>query len=98
MSTSTAPDPSTHGEASHGEASHGEASHGKASASVCRVPSTEEKLVRVLAGVVSLTGLGLGFFVSPWWYLLTVFAGLNVIQSAFTGFCPPEILYRRLGD
>lgn len=61
---------------------------------LCRVPSTEEKLVRVLAGVVSLTGLGLGFFVSPWWYLLTVFAGLNVIQSAFTGFCPPEIVYR----
>jgi hypothetical protein len=88
MSTSTAPDPSTHSEASHGEAS----------TSVCRVPSTEEKLVRVLAGVVSLTGLGLGFFVSPWWYLLTVFAGLNVIQSAFTGFCPPEILYRRLGN
>lgn len=61
---------------------------------VCRVPSTQEKLVRVLAGTVSLTGLGLGFFVSPWWYLLTVFAGLNVIQSAFTGFCPPEIVYR----
>ena len=61
---------------------------------MCRVPSTEEKLVRVLAGAVSLTGLGLGFFVSPWWYLLTVFAGLNVIQSAFTGFCPPEIVYR----
>jgi hypothetical protein len=61
---------------------------------VCRVPSTEEKLVRVLAGVVSLTGLGLGYFVSDWWYLLTVFAGLNVLQSAFTGFCPPEIVYR----
>jgi len=53
---------------------------------VCRVPSTEEKLVRLLAGSVSLIGLGLGFFVSPWWYLLTVFAGLNVVQSAFTGF------------
>lgn len=63
---------------------------------LCRVPRTEEKFVRVLAGVVSLTGLGLGFFVSPWWYLLTVFAGLNVIQSAFTGFCPPEIVYRWL--
>lgn len=66
----------------------------ESSLGMCRVPSTEEKLVRVLAGVVSLTGLGLGFFVSPWWYLLTVFAGLNVIQSAFTGFCPPEIVYR----
>ncbi len=62
----------------------------------CRVPTTEEKLVRVLAGVVSLTGLGLGYFVNEWWYLLTVFAGLNVIQSAFTGFCPPEIVYRWL--
>lgn len=63
---------------------------------VCRVPSTQEKLVRVMAGVVTLTGLGLGFFVSPWWYLLTVFAGVNVIQSAFTGFCPPETVYRWL--
>ena len=63
---------------------------------ICRVPTFEEKLVRILAGVVTLTGLGLGFFVNEWWYLLTVFAGLNVIQSAFTGFCPPEIIYRWL--
>lgn len=61
---------------------------------ICRVPSFEEKLVRLLAGTVSLTGLGLGYFVSEWWYLLVVFAGVNVIQSAFTGFCPPEIVYR----
>jgi len=64
------------------------------SVQTCRVPAPEEKLVRVLAGVVSLTGLGLGYFVSDWWFLLTGFAGLNVIQSAFTGFCPPEIVYR----
>ena len=63
---------------------------------MCRIPSSEEKLVRVLAGVVSLTGLGLGYFLNDWWYLLTVFAGLNVIQSAFTGFCPPELLSRVL--
>jgi hypothetical protein len=63
---------------------------------VCRVPSTQEKITRLLAGTVSLVGLGLGFFVNPWWYLLTVFAGVNVIQSAFTGFCPPEIVYRWL--
>lgn len=61
---------------------------------ICRVPSFEEKIVRILAGVVTLTGLGLGFFVSEWWYLLTVFAGVNILQSAFTGFCPPEIVYR----
>lgn len=65
-------------------------------AGLCRVPSPEERIVRLLAGTVSLMGLGLGVFVSPWWYLLTVFAGLNVIQSAFTGFCPPEMIYRWL--
>lgn len=71
-------------------------SHADAPVFLCRVPSTEEKIVRVLAGTVTLTGLALGFFVSPWWYLLTAFAGLNILQSAFTGFCPPEIVYRWL--
>lgn len=61
---------------------------------LCRVPGPNERFVRVLAGVVSLTGLGLGLFISPWWYLLTGVAGLNLIQSAFTGFCPPEVVYR----
>jgi len=64
------------------------------SVQICRMPDPPEKLVRILAGGVTLTGLGLGFFVSPWWYLLTAFAGLNILQSAFTGFCPPEIVYR----
>lgn len=63
---------------------------------IIRKPDSPEKLVRILAGVVTLTGLGLGFFVSPWWYLLTAFAGANILQSAFTGFCPPEIVYRWL--
>ena len=61
---------------------------------VCRVPSAEEKIVRVLAGTVTLAGLGLGVFVNEWWLLLSAFAGLNVLQSAVTGFCPPEIVYR----
>lgn len=71
-------------------------SPGESPSGVCRIPSTEEKLVRIMAGTVSLLGLGLGFLVSPWWYLLVVFASVNVIQSAFTGFCPPEIVYRWL--
>ncbi len=36
-------------------------------------------------------------FFSPWWLLLTAFAGLNMIQAAFTGFCPAAMLFRRLG-
>ena len=59
-----------------------------------RTPGQPEKLVRIMGGTVTLTGLG--FFVSPWGYLLTAFAGANILQSAFTGFCPPEITYRWL--
>jgi hypothetical protein len=32
--------------------------------------------------------------VNPWWFALTAFAGANLLQSAITGFCPPEIVYR----
>lgn len=34
---------------------------------------------------------------SLYWLLLTAFVGLNLLQSAFTGFCPAAILLRRLG-
>jgi hypothetical protein len=61
-----------------------------------RSPEYPEKLVRIMAGSVTLTGLALGVLVSPWGYLLTAFAGANILQSAFTGFCPPEITYRWL--
>lgn len=56
-----------------------------------------ESLIRILAGSVVLTSVALAHFVSEWWLLLAVFASLNLIQSAFTGFCPPEILFRKLG-
>lgn len=56
-----------------------------------------ESFVRVLAGSMILLSVALAHFVSQWWMLLTCFVGLNLIQSAFTGFCPPEMLARRLG-
>jgi len=56
-----------------------------------------ESLVRIVAGTMVLIGTALIYFVSPWWLLLNVFIGANLIQSAFTGFCPPEILFRKLG-
>ena len=55
----------------------------------------ERDFVRRLAGLVVLLGLGLGFFVSDWLYLITAFAGLNLLQSSFTGICPPEKIYRK---
>lgn len=56
-----------------------------------------DSFIRLLAGTVVLTGTALAFFVSPWWLLLPAFAGLNLIQSVFTGFCPPTLLLRKLG-
>jgi hypothetical protein len=56
-----------------------------------------ESFIRVLAGSVVLVGVALAAFVSPWWLLLPAFAGANLIQSAFTGFCPPTLLLNKLG-
>lgn len=58
---------------------------------------TTESYIRILAGTMVLASVALAHFVSPWWLLLTVFVGLNLIQSAITGFCPPEILLKKLG-
>jgi len=58
---------------------------------------TTESYIRILAGVMVLLSVALAHFVSPWWLLFTCFIGLNLIQSAFTGFCPPEMLLRKLG-
>jgi hypothetical protein len=58
---------------------------------------TVNNAVRALAGTMVLLSVALVYFVSPWFLLFTMFIGLNLIQSAFTGFCPPEILFRKLG-
>ena len=50
-----------------------------------------------MAGTITLLGTTLGAFVNPWWLLLPAFAGLNLIQSVITGFCPPSIVLRKLG-
>lgn len=56
-----------------------------------------DSLIRLLAGTVTLVGVALAHFVSPWGLLLPAFVGLNLIQSVFTGFCPPSLLLRSLG-
>ena len=58
---------------------------------------TVENGVRVFAGTLVLISVALVYFVSPWWLLLTAFVGVQLIQSAFTGFCPPAFLLRKLG-
>jgi len=58
---------------------------------------TIERGLRLVAGVVVLTSLTLGVWASPYWLLLTGFAGLNLLQSAFTNWCPMVWLLARLG-
>lgn len=58
---------------------------------------TLDKAVLVFAGFMTLLSLALTYFVHPAWMLLTVFVGLNLIQSAFTGICPVVRVLKRLG-
>jgi hypothetical protein len=58
---------------------------------------TIDRIVLAFAGTMVLLSLALGLLVSPWWFLLSGFVGLNLLQSAFTGFCPLAIFLKRLG-
>jgi hypothetical protein len=50
----------------------------------------------MIAGVVILASLALGYWVSEYWYLFTAFVGLNLFQSAFTNWCPMMVVLRAL--
>ena len=56
-----------------------------------------ENAIRILAGSFILISLALAHWVSEWWLLFTAFVGVNLIQSALTGFCPAELILRKLG-
>ncbi|MGA7267871.1 MAG: DUF2892 domain-containing protein [Aestuariivirga sp.] len=56
-----------------------------------------DRAVLAFAGVVVLISVLLAYLVSPYWLLLTVFAGLNMVQAAFTGFCPAAMIFKKLG-
>lgn len=53
--------------------------------------------LRLMAGLFVLVSVALGHFVSPYFYFLTAFVGLNLFQSAFTGWCPAMALLRAAG-
>ena len=56
-----------------------------------------DRAVLAFAGVMILVSVALTQLVSPWWWLLTAFVGLNLLQASITGFCPAAMLFRRLG-
>lgn len=56
-----------------------------------------ENAIRIMAGTMVLLSISLAHWVSEYWLLLTAFVGVNLIQSAFTGFCPAENILKKLG-
>lgn len=55
-----------------------------------------DRTVMAFAGLMILISVALAYFFSPLWLLLTLFVGLNLLQSSFTGFCPAAMILRKL--
>ena len=58
---------------------------------------TVERGLRLMAGVAILISVALGCSVSPMWFWFTAFVGANLLQSAFTNWCPAMYVLRKLG-
>ncbi len=56
-----------------------------------------ENILRAAAGSLVSISLALGFWWHPAFFLMTAFVGLNLLQSAYTGFCPLENILRHYG-
>ena len=56
-----------------------------------------DRYLRMVAGLFVVLSVALGYYVSPYWYLFTVFVGLNLFQSAFTNWCPMMTFLRKAG-
>ena len=55
------------------------------------------RTVLAFDGDATLIGLALGLFFHPYWFAINAFVGLNMLQAAFTGFCPLAMILKRLG-
>ncbi|MFD2229698.1 YgaP family membrane protein [Alkalimarinus sediminis] len=58
---------------------------------------TINEALRVMAGIMILVSVTLSYYVAQEWLFLTLFVGLNLIQSAFTKWCPAMWAFRKLG-
>jgi hypothetical protein len=58
---------------------------------------TINEFLRAIAGAFVLISVALGHFVSPYFLLFTAFVGLNLLQSAFTKWCPMISILRKAG-
>lgn len=58
---------------------------------------TVDRIVLAFAGTMVLLSLVMAQLHSPYWLWLTAFVGANLLQSAFTGFCPLAKVVKVLG-
>jgi len=58
---------------------------------------TVDRWLRMIAGTFVLLTVALGLWVSAYWFLFTAFVGLNLVQSAFTNWCPMMSVLRKVG-
>ncbi|MFM7231695.1 MAG: DUF2892 domain-containing protein [bacterium] len=56
-----------------------------------------EEGLRMVAGVFIMASVALGVWVDPWWFAFTAFVGLNLLQSAFSKWCPMMTILKTLG-
>ncbi|MDQ2104946.1 YgaP family membrane protein [Azospirillum isscasi] len=56
-----------------------------------------DRVVMAFAGTMILASLALAQLHSPDWLWLTAFVGANMLQAAFTGFCPLAAVLKRAG-
>lgn len=56
-----------------------------------------DRAVMAFAGFMVLVSVVLTHYVHPAFFWLTVFVGGNMLQAAFTGFCPAALIFRKLG-
>ncbi|MGW0046862.1 DUF2892 domain-containing protein [Nocardia cyriacigeorgica] len=60
-------------------------------------PWTIERVVPLLAGILILISTALAAALSPWWLLVTVLVGANLVLYSAVGWCPASLLMARLG-
>ncbi len=56
-----------------------------------------DRIVLAFAGSMVLLSVLFSYLFSPWWMLLALLVGANLLQASFTGFCPLAKLLARLG-
>ena len=56
-----------------------------------------EHVIRMVAGILILGSLALGLWINRWWFFLTAFVGLNLLQSSLTNWCLLDDILKKLG-